>query len=123
MIAAVAMRSREIGTLSNIIRRKHVDLDFALPWVSLPDIAVTDTLGAYSFEIEALVPQSAAEITDTSRLSTNIHDQVDIIGGSRWIGAMLRCEEPHHLATDQTPASRKRLCQVEENEPPLLLGR
>jgi hypothetical protein len=84
---------------------------------------VTDAIWIYPLQVEAAVLQPVAEVTDPSWLSTDVHDQVDIVGGPGRINAVLGCEQPYHLAPDQAPASRKDLREVKEDPPALMLGR
>src|SRR5262249_48007003 len=108
---------------ASMIHGEHVEHNSARPRVRFSHIAMADTLRTYPLEIEIVGFQPAAEISETSGLSANVHNQVDINSRSRWIGTVLRCKQPHHLAAYQAPGRWKDPGEVEENEPALLLGR
>jgi hypothetical protein len=61
---------------------------------------VADAIRTYAVELDAVVLQPVAEITDAGRLGTNVHDQIDVIRCAGRIYAVLGCEKPHHLPTD-----------------------
>jgi hypothetical protein len=79
---------------------------------------VTDAIWTYPCKLEAVVLQPVAEFTDPSRLSTDVHDQVDIVGGPGRINAVLGCEQPYHLAPTRHQPAGKTLARSRRTRQP-----